>query len=383
METEQPVLLNAAPAPLWMRTLAALRRPALLLTLLAMLLLGWQWLETRMYLADLQQELSSRMAQSDAVAKESRMLSRQNQEMLEALGARIALLEARQADAQSQQLTLENMYQELSRSRDERVLVEVEQAVVFAAQQLQLTGNVEAVLNALQGIDARLVRTGQPRLLPLRKLINRDIDRLKALPLADVPGITLKLEAVIGAVDNLPLAFEQRARVEPAVKTRSNSRTPVKPVAGNAVSNFWQDLGRELWAEMRQLIRVERIEHPAPALLAPSQVFFLRENLKLRLIDARLALLQRDGRAFREDLRQARELLERYFDTREKAVSNAVAMLKGLSAANLSLELPSLGETLDSIRNFKLPPDNPLFNPRNKSLSGGVSPVPAKAGAER
>jgi uncharacterized protein HemX len=109
----------------------------------------------------------------------------------------------------------------------------------------------------------------------------------------------------------------------------------------------------------------------------------LRENLKLRLIDARLALLQRDGRAFREDLRQASELLERYFDTREKSVSNSVAMLKGLSAANLSLELPSLGETLGSIRNFRLPPDNLLGNPRNKSASGGVSSVPAKAGAER
>ena len=111
------------------------------------------------------------------------------------------------------------------------------------------------------------------------------------------------------------------------------------------------------------------------ALPISSQVFFLRENLKLRLTDAHIALLQRDGRTYREDLRQARELLEHYFDTREKPVSNAVAMLKGLSGADLSLELPSLEATLDSIRNFKLPldKDNSPGNSRPRSLTGPAS----------
>ena len=374
METEQPVLLSGAPPlPAWARLLAALKRPSVLLASLALLLLGWQWLETRTRLADLQQELAKRLAENDSAAKESRILTLQNQELLQALTAKTGALEAKQAEAQSQQLALESMYQELSRSRDERVLAEIEQAVAMAAQQLQLTGNVEAVLIALQGTDARLARTGQARLLPLRKLINRDIDRLKALPLADVPGIALKLESVIGAVDHLPLAFEQHARVEPAAKARTGGK--VKAGApGSEENRFWQVLGRDLWAEMKQLIRVERIDHPEPALLAPSQVFFLRENLKLRLIDARLALLQRDGRIYREDLRHAREQLETYFDTREKPVSNALATLKSLSGADLSLELPSLNETLGSIRNFKMALDR-------GTSSSGVHPRSAPGGA--
>lgn len=362
METEQPALLSAPAAPAAPSTptagsrvlaaLAQLRRPSVLLATLALLLLGWQWLETRVRLADLQQELARRLAEGDAMAKESRTLARQNQEMLQTLTAKTGGLETKLIEAQSQQLALESMYQELSKSRDERVLAEIEQAVSIAAQQLQLTGNVEAVLISLQGVDARLARTGQARLLPLRKLINRDIDRLKALPLADVPGIALRLENVIGAVDTLPLAFEQRARPEPAPKARPGQPASAKSAA--AEKNYWQDLGRDLWAEIKLLIRVERIDHPEPALLAPTQVFFLRENLKLRLIDARLALLQRDGRIYREDLRQARELLERYFDTREKPVSNAIALLKSMAGTDLSLELPTLNETLGSIRNFKL-----------------------------
>jgi len=378
METEQAALLStpAAPPPTSvgsraLAALAALRRPSVLLATLALLLLSWQWLETRTRLADLQQELAKRLAEGDTMAKESRALARQNQELLQALTAKTGGLETKLIEAQGQQLALESMYQELSRSRDERVLADIEQAVSIAAQQLQLTGNVEGVLIALQGVDARLARGGQGRLLPLRKLINRDIDRLKALPLADIPGIALRLENVIGAVDNLPLAFEQRARAEPAAKTRPANANNAKTAA--AESGYWQVLGRDLWAEMKQLIRVERIDHPEPALLAPTQVFFLRENLKLRLIDARLALLQRDGRIYREDLRQARELLERYFDTREKSVSNASAMLKGLSGADLSLDLPTFGDTLNSIRNFKLARENdsPPAASRPNLKSGG------------
>lgn len=350
METEQAALLVAPPLPFWIRLLTALRRPSVLLATIALLLLGWQWLETRERLADLQQELAKRLSAGDAVATEGRALSKQNQEMLQALTAKTGALEARLAEAQSQQLALESMYQELSRTRDERLLAEIEQAVSIAAQQLQLAGNVETALIALQSADARLARAGQAQMLPLRKLINRDIDRLKALPLADIPGISIKLEGVISAVDTLPLAFEQRARAEPTVKSR----------LGMAKAGFWEELGHDLWAELKQLIRIERIEqtgqsgHAETALLAPNQIFFLRENLKLRLINARLALLQRDSRTYREDLRQAQQWLDRYFDTREKPVTAAIATLKGLSSADLSLELPTLGETLGGIRNFKL-----------------------------
>jgi len=324
--------------------LVALRRPPVLIATLALLLLGWQWLETRERLVDMQQELARRLSAGDVAASESRTLAKQNQEMLQALTAKTGALEAKLAEAQSQQLALESMYQELSRSRDERLLAEIEQSVAIAAQQLQLAGNVEAALIALQSADARLAMGGQSHMLPLRKLINRDIDCLQALPLADVPGISLRLEGVVGAVDILPLAFEQRARAEPVVK----NKLAVAPIG------YWETLGRDMWDELKQLIRVDRIDQSDPALLAPNQVFFLRENLKLRLINARLALLQRDGKTYREELRQARIWLERYFDIREKPVAIAVTTLKELASADLSLELPTLGETLGSIRNFKL-----------------------------
>jgi uroporphyrin-3 C-methyltransferase len=324
---------------------AALRRPAVRVGLVALAIIVAQWVDTRMQVASLQQELARRLADSESMAREGRGQTRQMQESLAAQLAKISVLEARLAETQSQAVALEAMYQELSSSRDERLLAEVEQAVVIAMQQLQFSGNVEAALIALQGAEGRLARSLQPQFLPVRKLIARDIERLKGIPGANISGLSLKIESVVTAVDGLPLAYEQRPK-------------PVAPKAGADARpvnlDFWRELGAELWRELRQLVRIERIDHGDPALLAPQQSYFLRENLKLRLLNARLALLQRDGRVYREEIRQAREQLDRYFDGRAKPVQAAQSTLATLAGTDVSFDLPGLAESLTVLRNLKL-----------------------------
>ena len=331
------------PAPTGWR--AALRRPAVRVGLVALAIVVAQWVDTRMQVASLQQELARRLADSENLAREGRSLTRQMQESQAAQLAKVSVLEARLAETQNQAVALEAMYQELSSSRDERLLAEVEQAVVIAMQQLQYSGNVEAALIALQGAEARLVRSAQPQFLPARKLIARDIERLKGIPGANISGLSLKIESVVAAVDGLPLAYEQRPR-QLVAKAGAEARP--------ASLDFWRALGEDLWREFRQLVRIERIDQGDPALLAPQQSYFLRENLKLRLLNSRLALLQRDGRVYREEIRQAREQLDRYFDSRAKPVQAAQATLTTLAATDLSFDLPGLAETLSSLRNLKV-----------------------------
>lgn len=341
METT-PHAENSAEAGGWRQSL---RQPGVRLAIVAIVALCVLWIDTRWQLAGLQQELARRLADSEAAARETRVQSRQAQEVLAAQQAKLGALEAKLAETQSQAVALEAMYQELSASRDERLLAEVEQAVMIAVQQLQFSGNVEAALIALQGAETRLARSAQPQFLPVRKLLARDIERLKGIPGANINGLSLKIESVVAAVDGLPLAFEQRPKPS-ATKPAAES----KPTQ----ADFWRDLGSDLWREFRQLVRIERIEQGDPALLAPNQSYFLRENLKLRLLNARLALLQRDGRIFREEIRQAREHLERYFDGRAKPVQAAQTTLGGLAAADVSFDMPGLGETLATLRNLKL-----------------------------
>jgi uroporphyrin-3 C-methyltransferase len=317
-----------------------------------------QWVDSRMQVNSLQQELARRLGEGDAVAKEGRTLARQSQEGLAAVQAKVAVLEAKLAETQSQAVALEAMYQEISSTRDERLLAEVEQAVVIAMQQLQFAGNVEAALIALQGAEGRLARSVQPQFLPVRKLIARDIERLKGTLRANVSGLSLKIESVVAAVDSLPLAYEQRPKAE----------TP-KPVSTTtpASVDYWREIGADLWRELRQLVRIERIDQGDPALLSPNQSFFLRENLKLRLLNARLALLQRDSKIFREEVRQSREHLDRYFESRAKAVQAAQSTLEALASTDVSFDLPGLAETLTALRNLKFA--------RERSPGGAAGPA--------
>ncbi|MEI7612913.1 MAG: uroporphyrinogen-III C-methyltransferase [Betaproteobacteria bacterium] len=331
------------------KTARAWHNPWLIVALLALGLAGWQWVETRMRIADTQQELAKRLSDSDTVAKESRALSRQAQEQLAQLQSKLGELEGKLAESKSQQATLENLYQELARNRDEWALAEIEQGVTLASQQLQLAGNVPGAIVVLQAADARLAGSNRPQFIGLRKVLGHDLDRLRALPLIDLPGMSLRLEAVISAVDALPLAVDVRPRNE------GSERPANEPLSTSAVSlAFWQHLATDLWSELRALVRIQRFDREEPALLAPGQAFFLRENLKLRLLSARLALLSRDQWVFRAEIKQAQSWTERYFDEREKSVQTARSTLKQLSGAEINIELPNLNESLSAIKNFKL-----------------------------
>jgi uroporphyrin-III C-methyltransferase len=91
-------------------------------------------------------------------------------------------------------------------------------------------------------------------------------------------------------------------------------------------------------------------------LLAPGQAYFLRENLKLRLLNARLALLSRDQGTFRGELKAASDALARHFDGNDKRVQAAQETLRQLLTTEVVIEVPRLNETqaaLSSLRNGK------------------------------
>ncbi len=340
-----PLTESSAP-PSWSRRVATtLRQPAVLLALLAMALVISFWIEMRMGLDETREDLAHRLVEGDNIAKEGRTLAKQSQESLLTLQSRVAVLEARLEQTQSQQVALDSMYQELSRSRDERLLAEIDQSLTIAAQQLQLAGNVEAALIALQEADSRLTRAAQPRFFPLRKLIARDIDQLRTLPGSNLTGVTLKLETVILSIDTLPLAFEHRPKPVDSIATKK------KPLVD---PGFWKALATDFWNEMQQLIYIQRVDRLDAALLAPDQTFFLRENLKLRLVNARLSMLARDGVSFHEDLHQAQIWLEKYFDTQSRSVQSALTALKGIDRFDVAQNLPALNETLNAVRNFRV-----------------------------
>jgi uroporphyrin-3 C-methyltransferase len=300
------------------------------------------WMDARNRIDSTQEQLARRFRAIEDDARDARAIARQSQDALRDAQARIGQLEARLAESQSQQLALEALYQDLSRNRDEWQLAEIEQVLAIASQQLQLAGNVRAALLALQLAEARLARADRPQFLPVRRALARDIERLKALPVVDVAGMSMRLNGLVAAVDALPLAFEERGERPGA------ARKEASPDAG-----FWSRLGAEVWSEIRQLVVVRQMNAPEPPLLPPTHAYFLRENLRLRLLNARLTLLARDEAGYREDLRAAQAWLARYFDPKARQSVDAQAQLKALAAASISFEMPAISESLEAVRGFR------------------------------
>ena len=299
------------------------------------------WIETRNAEQRLRIEVAQRLADLDVTDKATHAAVKEAQDNLRDAQAKIALLENRLAESQTQQAALEALYRELAPSRDEWALTEIEQVLLLASQQLQLAGNVSGALAALQVADAKLQRLDRPQFVPLRRALARDMDRLKAVPYVDVSGLALRLDQAIAGVDALPLALEERVpAAEPAPPPKDESA--------------WRRSLREIWQELRQLVRIENIDRPEAPLLTPQQQFFLRENLKLRLLSARLDLFSRDQANFRADVAAAERWLRKYFDTRAKPVQSLLTLLGELKATNMATELPGLAGSLDAVRVLQL-----------------------------
>lgn len=316
------------------------RNPWVLIALLALGLAAWQWQETRQQLAETKQEVARRLAEADTGDTEERGVQKALREEVDALQGKLGAVEEHLEALQEQRAALDQLTQDLARGREDAILLEVEQAIALAGQQLQLAGNVSVAARALQAADARLARLDKAQYLPLRKALAKDIERLNAQPFVDVAGIGLRLEQMVASIDRLPLAAYGR----PA---EASSKAAAEVPAGMP---WWRTMMAEVWQELRALVRIQRFDQEEPALLAPGQAYFLRENIKLRLLTARLALFARDQASFRNELKLAQEWLGRHFANDEKAVQAAQASLRQMAAGDLTLELPSLNDSQTALR---------------------------------
>jgi uroporphyrin-3 C-methyltransferase len=341
------------------------QRPLTVAVIVLALLLAAQTWSSHSRIQFLRQEMARSLQKGNAINAETSTLARTVQEQSKELQAKVSVLENRQTEAQSQQLALEQLYQDLSKNRDEWALAEIEQVLSTASQQLQLAGNVPGALIALQNADRSLSRSDKPQFITIRRAIARDIEKLKALPGLDLAGVALRLDGVIAQIDSLPMLSDEKPALPAAPVKPVRAGAAGKPGAAPAappntllsrVQDTWRSWSNEMWTEVRQLIRVRSVDTPEALMLSPTQSYFLRENLKLRLLNARLALLSRNEAAFRNDLISAQDALARYFDTRARPTQTAQALLRQVQANNLAIEMPSLADSLNAVRNYKAKP---------------------------
>ena len=358
-QVEQDLTHTPAPAE-WVRW------AVLVLSLVSAggLWLAWQ-AQTRVQA--LEQELVRRQQTSQMQATEARLLARQAQELSRESVARTALLESRLTEVSQQRTQIEELIKTLSTSRDENLLSDLEASLRVAIQQSSLTGSAEPLVVALQSADSRLVRAAQPRLDNVRRAVAKDLDRVRGTRVADLNALTLRLDEATRLVDEAPLLNSpEAARAQPAAVQAKPQASPRKPKAASLQSSApkaqddapgWHEhafewlsqAGQVIWHETRNLIRVTQINRPEGMLISPEQSFFLRENIKLRLLNARLALLSRQTVIAANDLQEVEASLPRYFDTQSRKTQLLRSMLADVAKQSTQTTVPRPDDTLAAL----------------------------------
>jgi uroporphyrin-3 C-methyltransferase len=325
---------------------------------------------TQQRVKSLEQELVKRQQTSQDDATEAKLLSKQALDSVRDANGKLGVLDERVAESQLQRSQVEDLIQSLSRSRDENVLADVEAGLRVAMQQAALTGSTDPIVTILKQSDERLARYNNPRLDRVRRAVARDLDRVRTASAVDVPSLAIRLDEAVRMVDELPLVslperatVAGRAAAAAALAVPGSSRGAAAARAASAASTAaaalpawvvtiqrgWEGFSGPFFGELRQAVRVTSIEHPEAALMTPEQSFFLRENVKLRLLNARLSILSRQFDLAQADLQQAQTALDRYFDHSSRRVVAMSDLLRQVGAQARQVSFPRPDDTLAAI----------------------------------
>jgi uroporphyrin-III C-methyltransferase len=306
-------------------------------------------------LTNMQEHLARQSADATNLSVEARSLAKNAQDMAREASARSSLNETKLSEVALQRSQLDELMQSLSRSRDENLVVDVESALRLAQQQAQLTGSVEPLLAALKTADQRLARAAQPRLNGVRRALASDTDKIKAAAVTDIPSLLVKLDEISRLVEDLPVLNT----VTPVVRVEKKNaplpalgaKSAVNQANGwqSSVQNFLQSNWQIVRAELAKLVRVSRIENPDAVLLSPEQTYFLRENLKLKVLNARLGLLGRQIQSAKSDLASVENDVRKYSDPTSKQAQTLQSALSLVQTQLGNASIPALDSSLAAL----------------------------------
>ena len=330
---------HALPASRWRRWMP---HASLVMAVIAVLM-SWQlWQKV----STMQEMLARQSADAGQLSMQANSLAKNAQELTQETAARVALLDARLSEVALQRSQLEDLMQSLSRSRDENLVVDIESALGLAQQQAELTGSIQPMLAALQSAQKRLSKVPQPRLTPVLRAIQRDIDILQSASLTDLPNVLIRLDELVVLVETLPMVNAVGPSRKGALSTDQRPQPTWSQMWAN---NDLSGVGQRIWQEITGLVRVSRIEVPESVLLTPEQSFFARENLKLRLLNARLGLLARQTITARNDLATAERDMNQFFDLSNRPGQTAKTLLRQVQGQIRLTNLPRLDGTMAAL----------------------------------
>tara|TARA_S200000501_G_C20862372_1_gene760445 strand:- start:1564 stop:2766 length:1203 start_codon:yes stop_codon:yes gene_type:complete len=292
--------------------------------------------------------------------KENEILKEKLNKTYEILNEKVLLLEAFKDESNNKKSELDEIYKDFIKNRDQWTLAEIEQTISVASQQLQLTGNIDGALYILNNADLRLKKSNRKDFIEIRRAISEDIENLIKIQRIDLEGLVIKLDNLISIIDKLPLISDFSESYDEKNIKENVDISDKDLIHENKAKIFYEKIKIQMFEisnnfvkNFLNLIKIQNLENPHVILLNSKESFFIKENLKLRLLSSRSSLLSKEEVLFKGDIMQAKNTLNLYFDEKKKKVKDALIFLESLQKISLNINRPNLNNSLNLIKKYR------------------------------
>lgn len=321
----------------------------LFIVIIIITLAAWQWPEINNQFVKIQHTAKNYIDEIDALGEKKRALMADVAATQQAAEERLSQYEIRLAKVHKHQEAFDAISEESSNDPVSTALEHIEQKILFADLHLNLGGNLKAALSALQKAQSLAQEIEDEDLSSLQSKLAVDIENLQAAASKETATIISHINDLAEKIDTIPLMMDDSL-------TEVDIDITPRPIPVNSDSIWFQFID-ELWHDAKSYVHVQKVNRPIIQLLPPSQIYFLRENLKLKFLLMRFSLLSHDFDSFNTDLQVAISWINQYFDRNSEPVTDMLHALAQLQDDETGLELPNVSASLEEIHNYRIKRD--------------------------
>lgn len=348
-----------------------------LLLLLIIILAVAAWFihdQTKQQIANLEQQLQQQHSQNTLAVNQSKQaldaLNNQN-ELIESLNKSIA-------QSRNDFNSLNKSFQLVAdRGSDLILLNDIEHLATIAQQQLHLSGNVANAIISLETAQAQLSVVSKPEFASLLQTINGDLDRLRTASTIDVSILSGSLDELAGLILQAPLLVpdyavpELDSKLNQKDSNNDNSFTTetdvASPTASTSTTNdgeWWKDWASKAWGwsvdtastikyDLNQFVSVRRVDDASALLISPDQAARFRDNLRLRIMTAQLALMMGHSQIWHTETEAVLDAIQTRFDKDSSITRKAIKIARQVADAEIEVEIPTVNNTVNAIKTIR------------------------------
>ncbi|WP_281646410.1 uroporphyrinogen-III C-methyltransferase [Parendozoicomonas sp. Alg238-R29] len=250
--------------------------------------------------------------------------------------------------------------------RSDWKLAEAEYLMRLANQRLLTMHDIRSAKTLLSQADELLVAVDEYGLFTVRQALAEDLAALRATPNIDISASWMELNALANRIDVLPLASDIPV-IDTAINTESSTESPAQtqeslPADATLKQKItytltgWFDTGfaaaKDIGATFATQFRLRDNNQKVAPLLAPEQEVYLRQNLRLMLEQAQVALLQGRTVVYQASLAKTKSWLDEWFlneSVEMKALDEALTRLAGTPVEQ---QIPEISRSLIALKTY-------------------------------